>query len=85
MKGLLLGCRVDLRVSICRLQAGMTEPTAYDVDFNARFEQVDGGGVPEYVWRDSAFGWVRLRAVELGSVAPDQLVDAEAAQWTSAL
>jgi hypothetical protein len=63
----------------------MPEPTAYDVYLNPCFEQMDGSGVPEYVWRDPTLGWVGLRSVELGSVAPDQLVDAEATQWTTTL
>ncbi len=50
----------------------MSEPAADDIDLDLGFEEVHGGGVPERVRSDPAAG---SRVVELGGVAPDDLVD----------
>jgi hypothetical protein len=41
----LFGFGVDLGVAVGRREVGVAEPAADDVDLDAGFEEVDGGGV----------------------------------------
>ena len=55
-KRCVLGFGVDLGVAVGGGQVGVSEPAADDVDLDAGFEEVDGGGVPEGVRADPAAG-----------------------------
>ena len=59
----------------------MAEPAPDDVDFDAGFEKVDGGGVPEGVRADPAAG---AGVIEVGGVPAHDLVDAEAGERLAA-
>jgi len=49
LKGCLLGADVYFRVAIGGFQTDVAEPASNDVDVDARFEEMDGGRVPEDV------------------------------------
>jgi hypothetical protein len=77
LQGCQLGLGVDLGVAVGRGQVGVSEPASDHVDFDAGFEQVDGGGVPEGVRADLPSG---ARVVEAGCAPADDLVDAVAGE-----
>ena len=55
-QGCLFGFGVDLGVAVGGGEVGVSEPAADDVDLDACFEKVDGGGVPEGVRADPPAG-----------------------------
>lgn len=61
----------------------MSEPTANDVDLDARLEQVNRGGMPKDVRGDSGSWRGRLRGVEPSGSPAHDLVDAETSQRLS--
>ena len=56
----LFGFGVDLGVAVGGGEVGMAEPPADDVDLDAGFEDVDGGGVPAVVRAGVARAGLRL-------------------------
>ena len=48
-EGFLLHLDIDFCVAICGVQADVTEPPPDDVEFDAGLQQMDRGGVAEYM------------------------------------
>ena len=55
----------------------MAEPASDDIDFDSRLHEVDRGRVPEEMRRDPPGG---AGVIEIGAMAPHDLVDAEAGE-----
>lgn len=77
----LLGPGIDLRVAVGGAEISAAEPSSVHVRLDTGLRQVDGGGVPEHVRRDPAFG---ADVNEARGVPAHDLVDARSPQGPAA-